>query len=83
MDTEHARQTRTAAELEAMILEDLRNVDGCPKQGIKVTVYGIPWNAMLMFGATAGPVRNKDELRQYFEIIVDRLKRLYDIKIAS
>ena len=45
-----------------MILEDLRNVDGCPERGVNVTVYGIPWNAMLMFGAAAGPVRNKAEL---------------------
>ena len=40
----------------------------------------IPWNAMLMFGATAGPVRNKNELKKFFEIITDRLKRLYDLK---
>jgi hypothetical protein len=78
---EHTKELKTAEELQAMILEDLRNVDGCPKQGVNVTVYGIPWNAMLMFGAAAGPVRNKDELKEYFEIITELLKRLYDIKI--
>jgi hypothetical protein len=31
-----------------------------------VTVYGIPWKAMLMFGAEAGAVRNRDELRKFF-----------------
>ena len=80
--SEHAKQTKTAAELEAMILEDLRNVDGCPKQWVNITVYGIPWNAMIMFGAAAGPVRNKGELKQFFEIITERLKRLYDIKVT-
>ena len=80
---EPAKQTKTAAELEAMILADLRNVDGCPKQGVNVTVYGVPWNAMLTFGAAAGPVRHKDELKQFFEIITDRLKRLYEIKIDA
>ena len=79
--SEHIKQTKAAEELEAMILEDLIKVDGCPKTGISVTVYGIPWNAMLMFGAAAGPVRNKDELKGFFEIITERLKRLYDIAI--
>jgi hypothetical protein len=79
--SEHIKQTKTAEELEAMILEDLIKVDGCPKVGVSVTVYGIPWNAMLMFGAAAGPVRNKDELKGFFEIITERLKRLYDIAI--
>jgi hypothetical protein len=79
---QHTKQIKTAQELEAMILEDLHKVDGCPERGINVTVYGIPWNAMLMFGAAAGPVRNKDELTQFFEIITERLKRLYDIKVA-
>ena len=79
--SEPAKEFKTAEELEAMILEDLRAIDGCPEQGVKVTVYGIPWNAMLMFGATAGPVRNKDDLKQLFEFITVRLKRLYDVKI--
>jgi hypothetical protein len=66
---EQTKETKTAKELEAMILEDLRNVDGCPDRGVNVTVYGIPWNAMLTFGAAAGPVRNKAELQKFFGII--------------
>jgi hypothetical protein len=61
-----------------MILADLRQVDGCPKEGVNVYVYGIPWNALLMFGAAAGPVRKRTELKQFFNIIVERLQRLYD-----
>jgi hypothetical protein len=61
-----------------MILADLRQVEGCPKEGVTVYVYGIPWNALLMFGAAAGPVRNRAELKQFFNIIVERLQRLYD-----
>ena len=34
---------------------------------------------MLMFGAEAGPVRNKDDLKQFFEFFTERLQRLYDI----
>jgi hypothetical protein len=75
------KQTKTAEELAAMIHEDLSKVDGCPKAGVNVTVYGLPWKAMLMFGAAAGPVRNKEELKGFFEIIVERLQRLYDVEL--
>ena len=57
------KQTKTAEELAAMIRQDLSNVEGCPKRGVNVTVYGLnPWNSMLVFGVEAGPVRNKGEL---------------------
>jgi hypothetical protein len=70
---------KTAEELAAMIREDLSRMDGCPKRGITVTVYGIPWKSMLSFGVAAGPVRNKAELERFFEIITERLRRLYDV----
>jgi hypothetical protein len=73
------KETKTAEELAAMIREDLSNVDGCPERGVSVTIYGIPWRAMLMFGAAAGPVRNKAELQKFFEIITERLQRRYDV----
>jgi hypothetical protein len=72
------RQTKTA-ELAAMILQDLSKVDGCPERGVNVTIYGIAWNAMLLFGAAAGPVRNKAEVQEFFEIIKERLQRLYNL----
>lgn len=58
-------------------------MEGCPERGVSVTVYGIPWNAMLMFDAEAGPVRNKAELNQFFEIITERLQRLYNVAYAA
>ena len=73
------KEKKTAEELAAMILQDLSNMDGCPKRGVTVTVYGIPWNAMLTFGVAAGPVRNKAELQRFFDIITERLQRLYDV----
>jgi hypothetical protein len=79
-NSEPAKQSKTTTELEALILADLLNVDGCPQKGVKVTVYGIPWKAMLTFGAEAGPVRNKDDLKQFFEFFTERLQRLYDIR---
>lgn len=74
------KQKRTASELAEMIRQDLGKVEGCPKHGVNVTVYGLnPWNAMLMFDANAGAVAQVDELREFFDVITDRLKRLYDI----
>ena len=78
--TTSAKQRKTADELAAMIAADLREVKGCPKRGLKVTVYGLdPWNAWLSFGVDAGPVPNKAELQDFLEIITERLKRLYDV----
>jgi hypothetical protein len=74
------KEKKTAEELAAMILHDLSSIDGCPKRGVTVTVYGLnPWNSMLTFGVDAGPVSNKAELQNFRDIITERLKRLYDI----
>jgi len=74
------KEKKTAEELAVMIREDLGKMDGCPTRGVIVTVYGLnPWNAMLTFGVAAGPVPNKAELDGFFEIIIERLKRLYDV----
>jgi hypothetical protein len=75
------KETKIAEEISAMILQDLLNMDGCPQHGVSVTVYGIPWKAMLTFGVAAGPVRNKAELQRLFEAIVERLQRLYDVAL--
>ena len=75
------KQTKTVEELEAMIHQDLSQIEGCPEAGIKVTVYGLnPWNCLLTFGVDAGPVRNRAELRGFCDIITERLKRLYDVR---
>jgi hypothetical protein len=75
-----AKEKRTVEELAAMIRQDLSSMDGCPKRGVTVTVYGLnPWNSMLTLGVDAGPVPNKAELQDFLEIITERLKRLYDV----
>jgi hypothetical protein len=79
--TAPAKEKKTPEELAAMIRQDLSNVDGCPKRGVIVTVYGLtPWNSMLTFGVDAGPVPNKADLQNFCDIITERLKRLYDVR---
>ena len=74
------KQTKTTEELAAMIHQDLNNIEGCPKRGVNVTVYGLnPWNSMLTFGVDAGPVPNKTDLQSFCDIITERLKRLYEV----
>ena len=74
------KEKKTAEELAAMILHDLSNMDGWPKRGVTVTVYGLnPWNSMLTFGVDAGSVSNKAELQNFCDIITERLKRLCDV----
>src|SRR6266481_9901608 len=74
------KQTKTVEELAAMIHQDLSQIEGCPKQGVKVTVYGLnPWSSMLTFGVDAGPVPKKTDLHSFCDIITERLKRLYDV----
>jgi hypothetical protein len=78
--TTTAKEKRTAEELTGMIHQDLSQIEGCPKRGVKVTVYGLdPWNSMLMFGVDAGPVPNKADPQAFCAIITARLKRLYDV----
>jgi hypothetical protein len=75
------KEKKTAEELAEMIRQDLSQMSGCPKRAIEVTVYGLsPWNAMLKFGVEAWPLANKRKLLGFFDIITERLKRLYDIR---
>lgn len=78
-ESERPKEKRSAEELAAMIHADLSRMDGCPQKGVSVTVYGIPWKAMLTFGAAAGPVRNKADLEVFFRAIIERLQRLYEV----
>jgi hypothetical protein len=79
--TTTAKEKKTAEELAAMIHHDLRQIDGCPPRGVKLTVYGLnPWNSLLTFGIDAGPIPNKADLQVFCDIITERLKRLYDVE---
>ena len=77
------KQKKTAEELEAMIHQDLSQLEGWPERGVKVTVYGLnPWNSMLTFGVEAGPVPRAD-LQGLCDIITERPKRLYVIDAGT
>jgi hypothetical protein len=57
-----------------MILADLSQTEGCPKRGVRVTVYGSnPWNSWLSFGGNAGPVRTKVDLQNFAKSLLSDL----------
>jgi hypothetical protein len=73
------RQTRTPAELAAIILNALRTLDDCPERGFAVTVYGSnPWNAMLMIKPEAGRVADPALWRERVGAMAVRLRQDYD-----
>ena len=74
------KEQKPAEELAAMILNDLKQVAGCPSSGVTVTVYGLrPWNSWLHFGAATGAVQNKRELQDFCALLTDRLRLRYDV----
>jgi hypothetical protein len=73
-------RARSAGELAAIILNALRTLDGSPKDGFAVTVYGAnPWNAMLTITPAAGAIKNAPLWRERVKEMAIRLREHYDL----
>jgi hypothetical protein len=71
---------RSAEELAAIILNALRTLDGSPKEGFTVTVYGAnPWNAMLTITPAAGAIKDAPLWRERVKEMAIRLREHYDL----
>jgi hypothetical protein len=71
---------RSAEELAAIILNALRTLDGSPKEGFTVTVYGAnPWNAMLTITPAAGAIKDAPLWRERVKEMAIRLRQYYDL----
>jgi hypothetical protein len=71
---------RTAEELAAIILNALRTLDGSPKEGFLVTVYGAnPWNAMLTITPAARAIKDAPLWRERVKEMAVRLRQHYDL----
>jgi hypothetical protein len=71
---------RTANELATVILNTLSTLDGCPKRGFVVTVYGFhPWNAMLTITPEAGTVADPALWHERVRELAQRLRQEYDV----
>jgi hypothetical protein len=73
-------RARSAEELAAIILNALRTLDGSPKNGFTVTVYGAnPWNAMLTITPAAGAIKDAPLWRERVKEMAIRLREHYDL----
>jgi hypothetical protein len=73
-------RARSAEELAAIILNALRTLDGSPKNGFAVTVYGAnPWNAMLTITPAAGVIKDAPLWRERVREMAIRLRQHYDL----
>lgn len=71
----------TPAQMADIILRTLNAIDGCPKQGFEVTVYGsCPWNAMLQITPAAKLAPAAAQLwRDRVRVLVPLLRDQYEI----
>jgi hypothetical protein len=78
--TAEAPRTCSPQEMSEIILRALRAIDGCPKQGLEVVVYGSrPWNAMLRITPAAGPVADAPAWRARVRAMAVVLRGQYDV----
>ena len=63
-----------------LVLGELRKVDGFPKSGVSITVYGYRnWNAMVRFAPFSTTSQNAARLRHALPDIVFRLRQYVDL----
>ena len=73
-------RARSAEDLAAIILNALRTLDGSPKAGFLVTIYGAnPWNAMLTITPAAGAIKDAPLWRERVKEMAIRLRQHYDL----
>ncbi|MCP3466581.1 hypothetical protein [Bradyrhizobium sp. CCGUVB23] len=64
-----------------LVLGELRKVDGFPKSGVSITVYGYrPWNAMIKFAPFSTTSENAARLRHALPDIVFKLRQYVDLE---
>ena len=76
-----SKQTKTAAELAAILEGDLAQHPDSPKLGLRVTVYGggSDWRAMLTILPAAGRVPNAPQLRALTDHLAEGLRQRYNL----
>jgi hypothetical protein len=64
-----------------LVLSELRKMDGFPKSGVSITVYGYRnWNAMIRFAPFSTTSQNAARLRQALPDVVFRLRQYVDLE---
>ncbi len=72
------RQIVTTERLEALLLAELRQIEGFPQHGVSITVYGFrPWNAMITFAPGSTSLKNATKYREALPQLVEKLREQF------
>ncbi|MGY4501091.1 hypothetical protein ACVWYH_005022 [Bradyrhizobium sp. GM24.11] len=64
-----------------LVLSELRKMDGFPRSGVSITVYGYRnWNAMIRFAPISTNSQNAARLRQALPDIVFKLRKYVELE---
>ena len=64
-----------------LVLGELRKVDGFPRSGVSITIYGYRnWNAMIRFAPFSTTLQNAARLREALPDIVHRLRQYVELE---
>ena len=74
------KQAKTAAELENMIMAELREYPECEAAGVAIQRRSnVTWDAALLGGAPTINVECRGECRAILEEVVERLRQQFDL----
>ncbi len=77
-------RTRTADEVQNMILDALTAIPDAPKHGMTITVYGYrPWNAMVTFAPGSAKISTATMIRSALTRLVEEMRGRVDIEMPS
>jgi hypothetical protein len=79
--SDEKRPRLPAVAIADLVLHELRKVEGFPRSGVSITVYGYGnWNAMIRFAPFSITSQNAARLRQALPDIVFKLRQYVDLE---
>ena len=80
--TPDGKRLLPAEAIAALVLGELRKIEGFPASGVSVTVYGYRhWNAMITFAPFSTNFQNATRFRQALPDLVFKLRRFVELEI--
>jgi hypothetical protein len=75
------KRTVTTEHLQKLVLAGLQEIEGFPKTGVSITVYGVrPWNAMMTFAPWSISSNGAMTYREVLPQLVERLSKQFDVE---
>lgn len=75
-------RTRTAEQVQKMIVDALSRIPDAPKNGMTITVYGYrPWNAMVTFAPGSAKISTATMIRSTLTRLVEEMRGSVDIEM--